>query len=381
MMIFEKIHTVPTSEELTNKAFKRAARAMSGKTIEGRDSRLRANESMVLTAANIFTDNLANIVRRFPSFEQLPTFYYELTDVLVGIEKLKMSLASVDWASRKIHEVARSYVGKIREADLPEPVRKEAFGRIASIVKSINKDLLFLNEARNILRKLPDVHDEPTIVIAGYPNVGKSSFVSKITGATPEIAAYPFTTKGVAIGHFIRNNIRYQVMDTPGLLDRPMAERNNIERQAITAIRFLDAVVMFMIDPSESCGYEIEDQNRLLAEIKENFDLPMLVVANKADRPEFRKMDEIELNISTITGEGIEEVMGKLLEMIEEKRLRSEPSLEEPSLEEPSLEEPSLEEPSLEEPSLEEPSLEEPSLEEPSLEEPSLEEQDKESII
>ncbi len=331
-MIFEKIHTVPTSDELTNKAFKRAARAMSGKTIEGRDSRLRANESMVLTAANIFTDNLANIVRRFPSFEQLPTFYYELTDVLVGIEKLKMSLASVDWASRKIHEVARSYVGKIRDADLPEPVRKEAFGRIASIVKSINKDLLFLNEARNILRKLPDVHDEPTIVIAGYPNVGKSSFVSKITGATPEIAAYPFTTKGVAIGHFIRNDIRYQVMDTPGLLDRPMAERNNIERQAITAIRFLDAVVMFMIDPSESCGYEIEDQKRLLAEIRENFDLPLLVVANKADRPEFRNMDEVELNMSTITGEGIEEVMEKLLEMIEEKRLQS---LEEASSDEP----------------------------------------------
>ena len=331
-MIFEKIHTVPTSDELTNKAFKRAARAMSGKTIEGRDSRLRANESMVLTAANIFTDNLANIVRRFPSFEQLPTFYYELTDVLVGIEKLKMSLASVDWASRKIHEVARSYVGKIRDADLPEPVRKEAFGRIASIVKSINKDLLFLNEARNILRKLPDVHDEPTIVIAGYPNVGKSSFVSKITGATPEIATYPFTTKGVAIGHFIRNDIRYQVMDTPGLLDRPMAERNNIERQAITAIHFLDAVVMFIIDPSESCGYEIEDQKRLLAEIRENFDLPLLVVANKADRPEFRKMDEVELNISTITGEGMEEVMEKLLEMIEEKRLQS---LEEASSDEP----------------------------------------------
>jgi len=331
-MIFEKIHTVPTSDELTNKAFKRAARAMSGKTIEGRDSRLRANESMVLTAANIFTDNLANIVRRFPSFEQLPTFYYELADVLVGIEKLKMSLASVDWASRKIHEVSRSYVGKIRDADLPEPVRKEAFGRIASIVKSINKDLLFLNEARNILRKLPDVHDEPTIVIAGYPNVGKSSFVSKITGATPEIAAYPFTTKGVAIGHFIRNDIRYQVMDTPGLLDRPMAERNNIERQAITAIHFLDAVVMFIIDPSESCGYEIEDQKRLLAEIRENFDLPLLVVANKSDRPEFRNMDEVELNISTITGEGMEEVMEKLLEMIEEKRLQS---LEEASSDEP----------------------------------------------
>lgn len=337
-MIFEKIHTVPTSEELTNKAFKRAARAMSGKTIEGKESRLRANESMLLTAANIFTDNLANIVRRFPSFEQLPRFYYELTDILVGVEKLKMSLASIDWASRKIHEVARSYVGKMREADTPEPIRKEAFGRLASIIKSINKDLLFLNKARNILRKLPDVRDEPTIVIAGYPNVGKSSFVSKITGASPEIAPYPFTTKGVTIGHFIRNGVRYQVMDTPGLLDRPMAERNDIERQAITAIHFLDAVVMFIIDPSESCGYEIEDQKRLLVEIRENFDLPLLVVANKADRPEFRKMDEVELNISTITGEGIEEVMDRLLEMIEEKRLRAseEPSTEEPD-EEPTL--------------------------------------------
>lgn len=322
-MIFEKIHTVPTSDELINKAFKRAARAMSGKTIESRESRFRANESMLLTAANILTDNLANIVKRFPSFEQLPRFYYEITNILVGVEKLKMSLASVDWASRKIHEVARSYVGKIRGSDTPEPIRKEAFGRFASIIKSINKDLLFLNEARNILRKLPEVKDEPTIVIAGYPNVGKSSFVSKVTGASPEIAPYPFTTKGVTIGHFIRNGVRYQVMDTPGLLDRPMYERNYIERQAITAIQYLDAVVMFIIDPSESCGYEVEDQRRLLLEIRENFKLPLLVVSNKADRPEFRKIDEAELNISTITGEGIEEVMDKLLAMIEERRLLS----------------------------------------------------------
>lgn len=328
MMIFEKIHTVPTSEELINKSFKRAARAMSGKTIEDKESRFKANESMLLIAANIFTDNLANIVRRFPSFDQLPKFYYELTDILVGVENLKMSLASVDWASKKIHEVARSYVGKIRDSDIPEPVRREAFGRIASIIKSINKDLLLLNEARNILRKLPDVQDEPTIVVAGYPNVGKSSFVSKITGASPEIAPYPFTTKGVKIGHFIRDGVRYQVMDTPGLLDRPMSERNIIERQAITAIHFLDAVVMFMIDPSESCGYEIEDQKRLLVEIQENFKLPMLVVANKADRPEFRKMDEVEMNVSMMTGEGVEDVVDRLLEMIEEKRLLS--SSEEP---------------------------------------------------
>jgi len=55
------------------------------------------------------------------------------------------------------------------------------------------------------------------------------------------------------------------------------------------------------------------------------------VVANKADRPEFRKTEEAELSISTITGEGIEKVMNRLLEMIEEKRLLS--SAEEPDKE------------------------------------------------
>jgi len=287
-MIFEKIHTVPTSQELINKAFKRSARAMSGKTIEDRESRFRANESMLLTAANILTDNLANIVRRFPSFEQLPRFYYELTDILVGVEKLKMALASVDWASRKIHEISRSYVGKIRNSNLPEPVRKEAFGRLASIIKSINKDLLFLNEARNILRKLPDVQDEPTIVIAGYPNVGKSSFVSKITGASPEIAPYPFTTKGVTIGHFMQDGMRYQVMDTPGLLDRPMSERNYIEKQAITAIHYLDAVVMFMIDPSESCGYESKPRNTCLRKFGRTSNFPCLWSQTRLTGPSSR---------------------------------------------------------------------------------------------
>lgn len=330
-MIFEKIHTVPTSEELINKAFKRASRAMSGKTIDGRDSRISANESMLLTAANIFSDNLANIVRRFPSFEQLPRFYYEIADILVGVDELRMSLGSVEWASRKIHELARSYVGKIRTSESPDAVRKEAFGRLASIIKSINKDLLFLNKARNILRKLPEVMDEPTIVVAGYPNVGKSSFVSKVTGATPEVASYPFTTKGVSIGHFTREGVRYQVMDTPGLLDRPMSERNDIERQAITAISYLDAVVMFIMDPSESCGYEIKDQRHLLGEIKDNFDLPVLVVSNKADRPEFQKLEEVEMNISAVTGEGIEEVVERLVGMIEEKRLLSPAEPEEGS--------------------------------------------------
>ncbi|HJH32710.1 MAG TPA: NOG1 family protein [Methanosarcinaceae archaeon] len=331
-MIFEKIHTVPTSDELIDKAFRRAARARAGKRTTGRVSAQKAEESMLLTSANVLSDNLANIVRRFPNFDDLPRFYYELTDILVGIDNLRMSLGSVDWASGMIHDISREYVGKMRKSRDAIGIRKEAFGRMASIIKSINKNLLMLNEARNTLRKLPSVHDEPTIVVAGYPNVGKSSFVSAVTGARPEIASYPFTTKGVSIGHFFRDNDRYQVLDTPGLLDRPMAERNHIELQAITALKYLDAVVLFILDASETCGYEISDQKRMLDEVKEQFDLPILVAANKSDLPEFKETDFIDMKMSTITGEGIDLMVNKLLDMIGEKNYAESDDVEKPDI-------------------------------------------------
>ncbi|WP_406655898.1 NOG1 family protein [Methanolobus sp. ZRKC2] len=316
-MIFEKIHTVPTSDELVDKSFRRATRAMSGKKITGRETLLKANESMVLTSANILTDNLANIVRRFPTFEDLPPFYYELADILVGVDEMRKALARIDWASAKIHEVAREYVAKMRRSKDPMSLRKQCFGRLGSIMGSIDKELKFLNEARNKLRKLPDVHNEPTIVVAGYPNIGKSSFVSMATGARPEIASYPFTTKGVSIGHFMVGNERYQVMDTPGLLDRPMSERNEIELQAITALKHLNAVVLFIIDASETCGYEIHEQVNMLDEVREQFTLPLLTVANKSDLPQFRELDISDMQMSTATGEGVQEVLERLVGMIE----------------------------------------------------------------
>lgn len=328
-MIFEKIKTVPTSEELLDKAYKRATRAMAGKEITGPVSRREANESMVLTAANILTDNLTNITKTFPSIDSMPLFYYDLADILVGAEQLKKSLSRIDWAARKIHDMAREYVGKMREGkQFPEQIRKEAFGRISSVIDSLNKDLVFLNEARNVLRKLPDVRDEPTVIVAGYPNVGKSSFVARVTTAAPEVAPYPFTTKGLTIGHLERNGIRYQIMDTPGLLDRPMSERNDIELHAITALKRLDAVVLILIDPSESCGYDLESQRHLVREISENFDLPVVIAENKSDRNEFVKQDDIAFTISTMTGEGIDALTDHLIDILP----KPEPVYEQPPL-------------------------------------------------
>jgi nucleolar GTP-binding protein len=180
-------------------------------------------------------------------------------------------------------------------------------------MRSIEKDLLFLNEARNLLRKMPTIDPAvPTILIAGYPNVGKSSFIVRVTGARPEIAMYPFTTRGIFVGHFMRGDQKYQVVDTPGLLDRPMEERNEIERQTVAALSHLQGVVLFILDPSEHCGYLIDSQLSLAEDLKNWLTLPVLVVANKADILRFGE-DKDMLNMSTETGQGVNEVLDKLV--------------------------------------------------------------------
>jgi nucleolar GTP-binding protein len=239
-----------------------------------------------------------------------------------------MSLASLEWAADKSKDISRKYVSMIRKNEDPVKVRKQAFARMASVVHDVDRDLRFLNEARNKLKDLPDVKDEPTIVVAGYPNVGKSSFVARVSSARPEIALYPFTTKGVLIGHFTSKKIRYQVIDTPGLLDRPLDERNDIELQAISALRYVGDVLLFILDPSEECGFTMAEQEKLLDEVRHTVKIPVLVVANKIDVAHVET--EADMQMSTLKGEGVDTVKSRLVSMLQQSPKREEPIAEEP---------------------------------------------------
>ena len=307
--MFEQLHTVPTSEELLNKSFQRASRAVD-------------DLSMVQNAGNILSDNLSNLIRKFPSFENMPPFYREMADIMAGVDRIRISLSRLGWASRQIRLITKEHVAKIKRSSPNDAtlIRKSAFGRISSVMRSIEKDLLFLNETRNLLRKMPTINPSlPTILIAGYPNVGKSSFIVRITGARPEIASYPFTTRGIFVGHFMRGEQRYQVVDTPGLLDRPMEERNNIERQTIAALSHLQGVLLFILDPSEHCGYFLDSQLSLAQDIQNWISLPMLIVANKADILKYTG-DRDVLEMSTETGQGVEDVLERLVGLLDKSK-------------------------------------------------------------
>jgi nucleolar GTP-binding protein len=306
--MFEDLPSVLTSQELLDKAFRRAAKA--GLT-PGKD------EIMILTAGNILSDNLSNMIRSFPSLENLPPFYREIADIAVNIDDMRISLSRLSWASKQIRKITKEYKNNLRRCGEISVNKKAAFGRMSSVMKSIDKDLVFLGEARNKLRKIPFIDPAlPTILIAGYPNVGKSSFISLVTGARPEIASYPFTTKGIIVGHFTRGYQKYQVVDTPGLLDRPLLERNEIELQSIAALSHLQGAVLFIVDPAEHCGYPLESQLRLAEDLKSQIGLPVLIVANKADIKGLEGVPQM----STLSGEGVNDVLEMLVSMLEVKK-------------------------------------------------------------
>jgi len=302
---FETIPTVPTADEVLDRSFRRAA-AKKKRKIDAD----RANEEFVRAVASSISDRLKSVVQRFPNFDLLPPFYRDLADILFSVDRLKRSLGAVSWAAEKARSVGYQYARSMRSAPDTNRVRKQAVARIASIVHQVDTDLRFLNEARNVLRKLPHVsEDEFTVVVAGYPNVGKSSFIRLVSTAEPEIAAYPFTTRGIIVGHRAIGRERIQFIDTPGVLERPAAERNPIERQAVSALINIADVVLFLLDASEHCGYTLDDQLHLLDEVREMVDMPVVPVVNKVDIGGIEGYPAM----STLTGEGVDGVLDLLL--------------------------------------------------------------------
>lgn len=303
-MEFEKIPTVPTADEILDRCFRRAASKMRLKR-----NKDRANEEFVRATSQAIHHRLVSVMQSFPELNELPPFYRDVVDILWGIERVKKSLGAVGWAARWARTHGPGLAYQTRRSDNPSVFRKRAVARLSSVVHQIDDDLRFLNEMRNVLRKLPHVDDEFTVVVAGYPNVGKSSFIRLVSSADPEIASYPFTTKGIIVGHRMVSDERMQFIDTPGLLDRPPEDRNPIERQALTAIINLADVVLLILDASEHCGYPIEEQIRLLHVIETLVEVPLVVAVNKADLVYF----DGYLNMSTENGEGVDEVLETLL--------------------------------------------------------------------
>lgn len=105
-----------------------------------------------------------------------------------------------------------------------------------------------------------------------------------MTRADVDVQPYAFTTKSLFVGHFDYKYLRFQAIDTPGILDHPLEEMNTIEMQSITAIAHLRSAILYFMDLSEQCGYTVSAQLKLFQSIKPLFANKLVfIVINKID--------------------------------------------------------------------------------------------------
>lgn len=321
--MFDKIPTILSAEELLDLSFKKTKKV----NISDRDKFYRKKKTIIAKVESFSSSIITRLdkyVKSFPSIDNLPEFYQELIDIKIDTDKLKKSLGAVDWAKKTCERIFKSQIKNLRKSkniDFLIQKQKEIYGRTSSVINQIKKDLEILSKARVILKHFPVIEEIPTIVIAGIPNVGKSSILRCISHAKPKIAVYPFTTKEIHIGHISKTEHyiekKFQIIDTPGLLDRPLSMRNKIEKQAIVALKYLADIIIFVFDPSETCGYSFSDQKKLLVQLKKMFEQSkFIVIENKTD---IKKTDSDYLKISCKNKKGIDKLVSTLFKNFPDK--------------------------------------------------------------
>jgi len=235
-----------------------------------------------------FCEKLTWILEDFPKLDDIHPFLADLCNVLYDRDHYKLALGQLNICKNLIATISKDYVRLLKYGDTLyrcKQLKRAALGRMATLMKKHKSSLGYLEEVRKHLSRLPAIDPNTrTLLITGYPNVGKSSFMNKVTRADVEVQPYAFTTKSLFVGHMDHSYLRWQVIDTPGILDKPLEDRNTIEMQAITALAHLQCAVLYFLDLSEQCGWTIEQQIALFDNIRPLFaNKPLVVVANKID--------------------------------------------------------------------------------------------------
>ena len=282
------------------------------------------------------TEKLESITKNFPKLDDIHPFYADMINILYDKDHYKLALGTVNTAKNICQKIASDYVKLLKYGDSLyrcKQLKVAALGRMMTALKKLGASFNYLEEVRKHLSRFPSIDPtERTLILAGFPNVGKSSFMNKITYADSEVQAYHFTTQSLFVGHTYYKNIRWQVIDTPGILDRALEQRNIIEMQTITALAHLDACILYFIDVSEGCGYSIAQQVSLFDSIRPLFkNKPLVIIANKTDLRKYTELPEKErklieevakehqtylIQMSNTTGNGVFDVKSKACDIL-----------------------------------------------------------------
>ncbi|XBI83204.1 hypothetical protein VPH35_091735 [Triticum aestivum] len=260
-----------------------------------------------------FYEKLSTIIEEFPRLDDIHPFYVNLLHVLYNMDHYKLAMGQINTTRNIIGKISMDYLRLLKYGDTLyryKCLKVAALGRMCTVLKCISPSLTYLEQIRRHMARLPSIDPNTrTILICGY-----LSFMNKVTRADVDVQPYGFITKSLFVGLADYKYLRYQMIDTPGILDQPFEDMNIIQMCSITALVHLRAVVLFFLEISGSCGYTIAQQAALFHIIISLFtNKPMHIVCNKTDLYAAAKMLCIRFSLVVQDGDPSEE--GVLLTM------------------------------------------------------------------
>ena len=299
---FIQLGLIPLPKELEETVFGRVARA----SIVAKEH--SASLRKIALFERVYSARIDRLKRVYENIRGAHQFYVDICDAVYegGYQNLLLDLEFILNSTKIVKRIGDYYTRRIAtDPQSHMKFRKAFLGRAGAVIRNLGPHIERLKAGYVLLKELPNI--EPTafkVVVAGAPHVGKSSLVSRITGVRIQIGSYPFTTKRINAGVIAHGGIKIIIFDTPGLLDRPLERRSAAEVKAVSALRYLSNLIIFLIDPTEKAGYSQEYQQALLHTIQNIFkETEILVAYTHAD--EFTQTSG-RLSISNKTGSGID---------------------------------------------------------------------------
>jgi nucleolar GTP-binding protein len=376
-----RLPVVKSPIELINRSKKAAFRTPADKNVKNARTRARKHGAETLNAVTqALCVPLRDVVKGYKSeLRRLHPFEKVVADLTARARQKKDGLTLMDVlddlheARKELYLAGKDWIAKAKTAETAREVSdimREGEEAMYDLFQELAvKPVECIIDLQKSLRTTPAVRlDTPAVVLVGAPNVGKSSIVRAISSATPEVNNYPFTTRGMTLGHVQvfweddgntaaaiipevsevqkgrfdgqRDAGNYaftqlcQVMDSPGLLVRPDGNRNEMEALTLAAMQHLPTAVMYIMDLSGGAGDKcssIEDQLELRREVRARFPRrPWIDVVSKYDlglvEGARESLHEVldgtpYLELSIQDGTGVDELRDEVMRMLGEVRV------------------------------------------------------------
>lgn len=286
---FKSIQPIPDAKEFVDVVLYRTQRktpTVIRKTMK--ISRIRSFYMLkVKFTQNTINQKLGQIVDDFPKIDEIHPFYRYWFNIMYDKDHYKIALGQLHQCRNLVDKVGKHYVKLLKHADSLfqcKTLKRAALGRMVSLLRKQGPYVSYLEQIRQHMGRLPSIDPSTrTLILTGFPSVGKSSFLNAITDANVEVQSWAFTTQSLFVGHASYKLLQYQVIDTPGLLDHPLEERNNIELQGVTALAYLNAAILFLLDLSATPAF-VRKQIELYRSLQPFLQgKPVVIVLSKAD--------------------------------------------------------------------------------------------------